>query len=296
MKKVLVLGGTQFFGKKLVNRLLENNIDVTISTRGKTADPFGSNVERIELDRSDLASYKKVFESGYYDVVFDQTCYSPLEAKAAFEALKGKIGQYVFTSTMAVYDFGTELKELSFQPEAYSIHLIKPREQYFGLKGYQEAKRLAEAYLFQYADIPVAALRFSLVIGEDDYTRRFQGHIKKLKNEETIGIHNPDLRYSFISSDDAAGMLYHAGANKLEGSYNAAFEESISLKELIQLMEKATGKKANLTTEISSENLSPYSMGDSLAISPEKAQNTGYMFKKLYPFLENLSDYYAHKE
>jgi len=40
MKKVLVMGGTRFFGKKLVQHLLDEGNEVTIATRGRTPDPY----------------------------------------------------------------------------------------------------------------------------------------------------------------------------------------------------------------------------------------------------------------
>lgn len=52
MERVLVFGGTRFFGKKLVESLIRSGCDVTIATRGKTIDPFGDRVKRVQLDRS----------------------------------------------------------------------------------------------------------------------------------------------------------------------------------------------------------------------------------------------------
>ncbi len=46
LKKVLVLGGTRFFGKHLVEALLQDGHDVTIATRGITEDSFGSRVKK----------------------------------------------------------------------------------------------------------------------------------------------------------------------------------------------------------------------------------------------------------
>ncbi len=48
---MLVLGGTRFTGKHLVNDLLKKNHRVTIATRGIAKDDFGNRVERIVTDR-----------------------------------------------------------------------------------------------------------------------------------------------------------------------------------------------------------------------------------------------------
>ena len=45
--KVLVLGGTRFFGIHLVDELLKSNCDVTIATRGLTSDSFENKFKRI---------------------------------------------------------------------------------------------------------------------------------------------------------------------------------------------------------------------------------------------------------
>lgn len=49
MKNILILGGTRFFGKRLVRLLLDEGFKVTIATRGNTSDEFGDQVERIQL-------------------------------------------------------------------------------------------------------------------------------------------------------------------------------------------------------------------------------------------------------
>ena len=90
MKKVLVLGGTRFFGRKLVELLLADGHDVTIVTRGKLANPFGDTVKHVIVDRRDTDAFSKAFEGEYYDIVYDNICYSPNEAKAFCDILMGK--------------------------------------------------------------------------------------------------------------------------------------------------------------------------------------------------------------
>lgn len=46
--KILVIGGTRYFGIHMVNKLLEQGHEVTIATRGKTPDSYGDKVERIK--------------------------------------------------------------------------------------------------------------------------------------------------------------------------------------------------------------------------------------------------------
>ena len=50
MKNILVLGGTRFFGRKLVDLLVEDGHKVTILTRGQSGNPFGDKVEHLTAD------------------------------------------------------------------------------------------------------------------------------------------------------------------------------------------------------------------------------------------------------
>ncbi|MGG4489809.1 NAD-dependent epimerase/dehydratase family protein [Metabacillus idriensis] len=287
MKRALILGGTQFFGKRLVYELLEKGTEVTIATRGRTPDDFGNRVERLIIDRENKDSMIKAFENKKWDVVYDQSCFSPLEAKSSYETLQGKIKHYIFTSTMAVYEFGRGRKEEDFDPLVYKPS-YKERKDYKGMSGYQEAKRSAEAYLFQTADVPVASVRPALVIGIDDYTERLFFHVKKVKNEEPIGLVNPGHFYSYTSSEDAAGFLYMAGEKKLAGAFNIAFEKSLSLNDLLHQIESAVGKKAMVTSDITKENASPYGLAGEWTLDVSKAERAGYSFEKLNPYIERL--------
>ena len=69
MKKVLVLGGTRFFGRKLVELLLADGHDVTIVTRGKLANPFVGKVKHLIVNRRDTEAFSKAVEGDYYDMI-----------------------------------------------------------------------------------------------------------------------------------------------------------------------------------------------------------------------------------
>ena len=51
--KILVIGGTRFFGIPMVNELLSKGHDITIATRGNNSDSYGDKVNRIILERCD---------------------------------------------------------------------------------------------------------------------------------------------------------------------------------------------------------------------------------------------------
>lgn len=294
MKTALVLGGTQLFGKRLVKILLQNGVDVTIATRGKTTDPFGDQVKRLIIEREDKHSIEKAVGEKSWDVIYDQSCFSSQEAIDAIEIFKDKTEKYLFTSTMAVYEFGVDKVEGDFDPFHYQID-IKTRNQYEGFLGYREAKRQAEAVLFQKASFPVIAVRFAVVVGPDDYTNRLKFHVDHVKKGLPIGISNPDIALSFISSEDAAQCLYNLGKpmEMTTGTINAASKEGVSFRELLKLIETTTQKEAIIEKEPSEKDHSPYAFPGSLTINNAKAEKEGITFKGVRPLLGDLIHSYA---
>ncbi|WP_243525351.1 NAD-dependent epimerase/dehydratase family protein [Bacillus pseudomycoides] len=175
MKKILVFGGTRFFGKRLVESLLQAGHDVTIATRGLTVDPFGSTVKRVVVDREDEGQLQKTLAGKSYDVVYDNLCYSPNAAKIICDVLHNKVKKYIVISSMAIYEPSLSLKESDFNPYEYPI-VYGDRQDF----SYSEGKRLAEAVLFQHATFPVIAVRFPVVIGENDYTKRLWFYVENI--------------------------------------------------------------------------------------------------------------------
>jgi nucleoside-diphosphate-sugar epimerase len=289
MKSALILGGTQFVGKRLVQLLLDEGVEVTIATRGMTVDSFGNQVSRLIINRENAETLKSAFKDKKWDVVFDQTCYSSQEALDSLEVLTGKVQKYIFTSSQAVYDFGANHSEVSFKPLDFKP-IVKTRKDYIGYVGYQEAKRAAEAILFQNADIPVAAVRFPIIIGKDDYTNRLRFHVEHIKEGKPMFIEHPNFRYSFIDSGEAASFLYSIANSDYQGPVNPGSAEDISLSELIGLIEDHLGTKAKLSEE---GEHSPYNLPGSWSVNTDLVQSLGCTFTSLDRLLKSLILYYS---
>lgn len=285
MSKVLVFGGTRFFGKKLVTKLLAEGNDVTIATRGNLPHSFGENVEHIIVDRTNEEMLEKVFHQTEWDVIYDNICYSPNEALAACHVFNGKVKKYVFTSTMSTYDvtFGANLKEEQFTPYDYPI-LFGNRTDF----SYGEGKRLAEAVFFKYASFPVVAVRFPIVLGEDDYTKRLHFHIEQVVKGELTQFVDLDASMSFISSDDAAHFLKMVGFSSVHGPINATSTGTYTMGELMNLIELAVGKKAKITLEEDRGTKSPFAIPKDWYMSADKSIEASISCKPLQSWLPDL--------
>ncbi|MGE6602072.1 NAD-dependent epimerase/dehydratase family protein [Lysinibacillus fusiformis] len=282
---ILVLGGTRFFGKKLVELCIENGHDVTILTRGQSGNPFGTAVKQLIVDRDDHDALENALAHTTWDIVYDNICYSPNEAHTICELLKGKTKKLVFTSTLSTYEVdGKMKKEEDFDPYHYQI-LMGDREEF----SYGEGKRQAEAVLFKEASFPVVAVRFPIVMGEHDYTRRLHFHVERILHDQPISLPNIDAQMSYITDEEAAEFLFFVGVTPIEGPYNATASGAISLKELLALIEEESGKRAKISlVGGDEESQSPYGVPADWYMTNAKAEKAGFTFSQLRDWLPNL--------
>ncbi|PNP89014.1 NAD-dependent dehydratase [Listeria newyorkensis] len=284
--KILVFGGTRFFGKKLVTRLLADGHDVTIATRGKATDDFGDAVKRVKMNRESREALFCLAQENW-DVVYDNICFSPQDALYSIAAFRDKVGKYVYTSSLSVYRMRDRaLVEADFDPFHYEL-VTGSREDF----DYGEGKRLAEAVFFQKANFPVVAVRFPIVLGEDDYTGRLEFHIKHVQAGEEIGMPNEEAEMGFISSDEAADFLCWVGTKSdIVGPINATSDSVYRLSELMGLIEDATGKTA-IVEEITEDNDdSPFGVEKTYYLDNAKAKEAGFAFQDLHEWLPKLID------
>ena len=283
MKKVLVLGGTRFFGVHLVEALLNEGIEVTVATRGNTAHVFSKKVNHMVIDRSSLLADKEKLQSEKWDVVFDQICYASRDALDAVEVFNGHTKKYVLTSSKSVYE-GKELsKEEDFIPEKHSI-VMGTKENFT----YAEGKRQAEAVFFQHAEFPVAAVRPPIVIGEHDYTNRLKYYVGKIMSGDEFHLVNSDAYIDFISEEEIGQFLAWIGLSTFTGAVNATSHGKIKLQDLVHLIEAETGKEASISLNpIEGEN-SPYNLSKTWLMSNERAKSLGYSFQDLHDYLPKL--------
>ncbi|TCP58304.1 nucleoside-diphosphate-sugar epimerase [Tumebacillus sp. BK434] len=284
MKTALVFGGTKFFGKHLVKGLLADGVDVTIATRGQTPDEYGDRVQRLIVDRENKQSILDAVGDRSYDVVFDNICYSSNDAQAAVEVFAGKVGRYVFTSTLSVYD----LSETAHDEADFNARELEIKWGYKDVFTYQEGKQQAEAVFFQQAPFPVVAVRFPVVMGTDDYTKRLHWHVDRVKAGLPIGMPNPESRQGFIHSAEAGQFLRWAATADITGEVNAAASGTVTLREMIGMIEQATGQQAKIVAEFEKEERSPFGPPGSYFMSLQKAEAAGYEFTKLHDWLPKL--------
>ena len=79
--KILVLGGTRFFGIPMVEELIQQGHEVTIATRQTTKDNLGDAVQRIQIERTDPIQMEQALKGKHFDVVYDKIAYCSNDIK-----------------------------------------------------------------------------------------------------------------------------------------------------------------------------------------------------------------------
>ena len=285
--KILVLGGTRFFGIHMVEALLEAGHDVTIATRGNAADNFGDRVKRITVERTSAESMKQALSGIHYDVVIDKLAYASNDLRIAMDAVN--CDKYIQMSSTSVYN----PKKLNTVEEDFN-GLERPviwcnRPDF----PYDEIKRQTEYALWQeYADKKWIAVRYPVVIGKDDYTGRLKFYVDHVKAGTPMYIDNIDYQMSYIRSDEAGGFMAYLVDKDITGAVNGASSGTISLREIVNYVEEKTGKKAVLAEDSEDVDKAPYNGDPEFSINTDKARALGFKFTDIHDWIYELLDYY----
>ncbi len=109
-RRILVIGGTKFIGRLLVEKLVAVGHEVHILHR-KSRNPFDKRVHNLVADRNDAESVRKAVGSIRFDAVYDlaydwERGTTGRQVEAMAQIFDGKVGRYVFMSSVAAYGDG----------------------------------------------------------------------------------------------------------------------------------------------------------------------------------------------
>src|SRR5215469_1371229 len=106
--KVLVIGGTLYIGRLLVEELVKAGHEVAILHR-KPKHDFGRRVENLMADRNDPDSLKEVLSGRRFEVIYDNAYdwergTTAAQVEATVQASGGnRLSRYLFMSSVAAY-------------------------------------------------------------------------------------------------------------------------------------------------------------------------------------------------
>jgi 2'-hydroxyisoflavone reductase len=245
-KKILIFGGTHFIGRVLVEELLEdpNGFDVTLFNRGITHAVLFPEVRTILGDR-ETADIEKVLGE-HWDAIIDLSGYYPDSLEAFIPKLRGRVGRYVYVSTVSVYDHKQFPKDKNFLIKEDFPLLACSEEHRKGSwnEHYGEKKAECERILNANGWLDTIILRPSIVYGRYDYTERYYYWLERVKKYDQILIADEGKeRGNLTFVDDLAKLLMASVTIKdHNGAYNAATHPVNTFKDKLDVITKAIGR------------------------------------------------------
>ncbi len=164
--KLLVIGGSLFVGRHLVQAAAARGDQVTVFNRGQAAAQWPLGVQVRHGDRkADLSS----LAVGTWDAVIDTCGYLPRDVARMAECLHGRVGRYAFISSVSVYaDFSQPNDEQS------ALGRIDDADtEVIDGRSYGPLKALCEAALKARLGEGALLIRPGLIVGPHDPTQRF---------------------------------------------------------------------------------------------------------------------------
>lgn len=291
MKKALVLGGTRYFGRHLVEALLRDGYSVTVASRGNVELNFSKPVTHIKADREKIDDLMKLADAGPYQFIFDQICMSARAADSAVRAFSGRCEKYIFTSTGSVYDVAVDRwqSEDKFDFKKYPPNLVDT-DPY----NYQEAKRQAEVVFGNQSAFAAVMVRFPIVLGTDDYTQRLKFHVDRVMSGGNIYFPSMQMKMTFVHSQEAGEFLKFIAESDFTGAINCASDGTITMKDFVEQIEKMSGKKAHLLSEEHANTHSPYGFKEDFLLPNDLGKKSGFRFRKLGDYLPSIIQHYIN--
>ncbi|WP_424886980.1 NAD-dependent epimerase/dehydratase family protein [Streptomyces sp. XH2] len=285
---VCVIGGSRYFGRRLIEELRDTGAAVTVINRGSTPAPQG--VTHLRADRDDEAALRTVLADRSFDVVIDQVCYTPLQAAIAARAFTGRARRYVLTSTVEVYaelgrPGGSALPEQAVDPSTWPVDLTLPwTDPQFLEDHYGEGKRQAEALLTREAPFDVVAVRTAHVLGGADFTGRLAHYTERIEHGLPVAVHSAPQPASFIHAPEIARFLAWAATADFTGPVNAASHGTLDARRMCEAIGRAVGREPKLVAG-TGEPVSPFSFDRSYAIDTGRAARLGFRFSSVSDWL-----------
>ncbi|MFW9924789.1 MAG: NAD-dependent epimerase/dehydratase family protein [Candidatus Thorarchaeota archaeon] len=291
---VLVIGGSRFSGRKILQILDEKGHDITVINRGvaeeSTGIPFLKNlkyqypskIKVIHLDRKNHEQIKDKLRNNDFEAIIDTCAFNERDIQSIINIASDKLEHYIFTSTGSVYDDNQEIQPISEDAPLGSEADDDPVP-------YSRDKRRAESILrknFKETGFPFTIIRPTYIYGPYNYIYREAYFFDRIIDGKTIFMPgNGEYLLDFVHAFDVAWLLTIPLENKkaIGNAYNASGQGGLTLnnycKMLFRIYEKTTEIRHYDPSILENDSLKPenqnqmfpFSFNEHFILSKEKA-------------------------
>jgi nucleoside-diphosphate-sugar epimerase len=279
--RVLVIGGTNFYGKRLVELLIEQGHSITIFSRGNivpesfkaraaapaqaavslkatapvqakaqkttpSAEAAKATITFIKGDREQHELFPTYFKDERFDVVYDNMAMSAADVESAIKAFSGKTRHYILCSSVAVYkDWHRakpyDEKEAELEYVSVAGEKFTPTQRW--LCSYANGKRQAEQALMKANNFPFTIIRPSAIEGEGDPVKRTNYWVQRILSNETLVIPEGAVLQNIYVEDLARFAAQVVNSQPQNRVYNIASDQTITLEKYLCKIGALLGKE-----------------------------------------------------
>ncbi|MGB7924979.1 MAG: SDR family oxidoreductase [Pyrinomonadaceae bacterium] len=251
--KLLILGGTVFLGRHMVEAALARGHEVTLFNRGRHDAGLFPEVEKLRGDRT---VEMDALRGRRWDAVIDTSGYVPTFVRASARLLAGAVEHYTFISSQSVYanfdapgtDENAPVQTLTLERvrEAEQIEITNPTiavnygEMYGGLKA------LCERAVEEEMGGRALNIRAGLIVGPYDYSDRFTYWVRRIaQGGEVLAPGKPDRPVQIVDARDLAEWVVRMTEDRRAGIFNATGPDySLTMRQMLEDCRSASGSDA----------------------------------------------------
>lgn len=218
--KILILGGTQFVGRHIVETMVRAGHAVAVFNRGESADPLPACVERLRGDRDRGRQGLDALRGRVWDVCVDVSGYTAIHVRSSAETLHRNVGHYVFISAVSVY--GDPAQGPVFETHPRSPPAAEEVTE-INAETYGRLKVTCENIVEELYDDRCALLRPQIVAGPHDPFDRFSYWVRRAAQAgEMLAPGDGSDFLQCIDAGDVARFTMRVCENRLPGRFNLA--------------------------------------------------------------------------
>jgi 2'-hydroxyisoflavone reductase len=239
--RILIIGGTRFLGRHLVEAALARSHQVTLFNRGKSNPDLFPQLETIVGDREkDIAR----LNSQIWDAVIDTSGYVPRIVRLSADVLKENVSRYVFISSISVYE---DFRKVGID-ESDPVGKIQDEtvEEITG-ETYGPLKALCEKAVQQIYGERALIVRPGLIVGPHDPTDRFTyWPVRVAGGGDVLAPEKPEAPIQIIDVRDLAEFIIRLIQDNGSGVYHATGPDyELTLGKLLEVSKRVSGSDAN---------------------------------------------------
>jgi nucleoside-diphosphate-sugar epimerase len=246
----LVLGGSWFLGRAVVDDALARGWEVTTFRRGQSGED-APGVTTVRGDRTDPEDVARLVKAGPWDAVVDTSGYVPREVLAVASALEPVADRYVFVSTVSVYG-GWPVDPLTEDSPVLDCpadagpdfgYDAVPGPSVYGFTKAGSERAVRDAF----GDDRSAVIRPGVILGPREYVGRLPWWLRRAqRGGEVLAPGSPERSIQPVDVRDVAGFALHLATGSA-GAFNVTASGADTMAGFLNACQDVTGSDTRFT-------------------------------------------------